>query len=126
MGLYDYEIKIIADLAKRRREVVDRRLQVLSLGHPDILATPQELAFLGDLPIDNKEVREARKGLPLKNVIGNARPVFRAMGAKLTTVDIRKDLYNIDYEVDLNYQISIDKATILQAPFDIVIDGGAT
>lgn len=116
MGLVGFEVKIISKLCQS----FGRRVKALSLGHPDILATPEELSFLGELPIDNKEVHDARRTWPEKRIIGNARPVFNAMNADLIVVDVRPHLYNIDVELDLNDPI------IARPEYDLIIDCGTT
>lgn len=97
-----------------------KRLRVLSLGHPDILATPEELSFLGCIYADPEGVTKSRRGHVKPGIVGNARPVFSAMNCDLTVIDIDKSLYNIDMEADLNYPIDFG------VPFDIIVDPGTT
>ena len=118
MGLSGWEVKLIYDL---RQQMPKKRLNVLSLGHPDILATPKELEFLGCIYADPEGVIVSRKGHVRPGIVGNARPVFDAMGCNLCIIDIDDRLYNIDRAVDLNYP-----HLLKEGPFDIIIDPGTT
>lgn len=113
MGLSAYEIEVIAGASDRRASK-----WALSLGHPDILATPEELKpFVGKLiPIDNAGVRATRKPTPDESIIGAAKPVFEAMGYGLTVIDSR-EVYGVDRIVDLNHSIQY-------YGYDLVVDPG--
>ena len=116
MGLYAFEVDIIAGLMSN---LTDRKpLSVLSFGHPDILATPLELKHWGEFTPDNAEVLRERNYHPKPNIIGNAKPLFKALGGELFVIDIRKT-NGVDEIGDLNYAIR---------PFanDIVIDPGTS
>lgn len=118
MGLYAFEVAILHDVCKAKAGPI----KALSLGHPDILATKKELSFISKhFDTDNVEVHQARRNISHVPIIGNARPVFKAMGADLTVIDTRAHLYNVDYEVDLNFPVEK-----WQSAFDLVIDCGTT
>lgn len=121
MGLELHEIEILARLAAGLRQPLD----VLSFGHPDILATPGELyPVLGKtMPVDNEEVRNQRNGIPGENIVGNARPVFEAMGGKLKVADAIA-ASNVDIQFDLNR--SPDFQNKYLGEFQIVIDPGTS
>jgi len=118
VGLYAFEIERIARLP------LPKPFRALSLGHPDILATADELfPILGSrLAIDNMQVLVERKFHPKPDIVGNARGVFKAMGGELTVADIR-DTYNVDHIVDLNDKFSL---RFLRDRFDLVIDPGTS
>lgn len=119
MGLYGFEVKIIAGLVS---SLEDRKpLKVLSYGHPDILATPKELRFLG-LQLESLPDGE-RLDRPAKSydqaVVGSAHRLFKAMGASLTVADILSG-YGIDVMLDLN------RPAVLSSLYDLVIDPGTS
>lgn len=89
MGLVAEEIEIIAGLARAAPEYPRR---VLSFGHPDILATPEELApILGKTLVpDNAPLRDRWRGKMGDSAVGMARPVFEALNLELTCVDAIK------------------------------------
>lgn len=118
MGLYAFEIERLARLS------LPRPFTALSFGHPDILATPADLSHLfgGELPIDNKEVRESRRMSPPEDIIGNARIVFKAMRGKLRVADKYRG-YGVDFIVNLNNPIPEGK---INSDFDLVIDPGTS
>lgn len=116
MGLYAFEVGIIADICQK----LPLPFHVLSLGHPDILATPKELRpILGiTLPRDGRGVLESRKYAPHPEIVGNAHILFDALGGTLDCIDTR-EVYNIDVVADLNEPVCIGE-------FDLVIDPGTT
>lgn len=116
MGLSALELEIIVPLCKE----FGRPFTVLSLGHPDILATPRQLlACIGkEIGIDNEGVAKSRRYHVKDGIVGNARLVFDSIGGTLTVIDVR-DLYGVDYIVDLNYPKVLDR-------YDFVIDPGTT
>lgn len=114
MGLYPWEIEVIKGIG------LPKRFDVISFGHPDILATPTELKqILGiTLPVDNKNLDRAKyRG----DIVGNARIVFGALGGQMFIVDSRQT-YNIDAEIDLNYPITPP----LIGKYDLAIDPGTS
>ena len=119
MGLLAFEVGIIVDMVKD----LPRPYDALSFGHPDILATPGELVpFLGTvLSPDNAGVIESRLGSPSGDIVGAARGVFSAVGAKLTVVDKRK-VYGVDAVVDLNEPLPES----YKRKYGLVIDPGTT
>ena len=117
MGLYAYEIKIIAALAKNLK----RGFTVLSLGHPDILATPDELQPIirKRIGTDNQGVFDTRLKAPKPDIVGSAKLLFEALGGRLHVIDYR-NVYGVDTVVDLNEPLSLGRE------FDLVIDPGTT
>lgn len=115
MGLYAWEIELIAKLP------LPEGFSTLSFGHPDILATSDELyRIVGGfrLPIDN-ECLDRAKFPP--DVVGNARIVFGALGSQMTILDFRNG-FNVDEIGDLNYPFT----PTLHGKFDLVIDPGTS
>lgn len=114
------EVAIIAELVRK----APRPVTVLGLGHPDILATPAEVAHLFGgklLGIDNERVRKERLGPSEAECIGSAFILFEALGATLTALD-RRDLFGVEENVDLNYPI----APRHRSAYSLVIDPGTT
>ena len=102
-------------------------LHVLSLGHPDILATPEAIApLIGDrlLSIDNDRVRKERIGESREDCIGSAFGFFEALDATLYTLD-KRELFGIDKMVDLNNPISGDSGEHVDK-YDLVVDPGTS
>ena len=120
MALDAAEVVIIADLVRNGPQPA----KILSLGHPDILATPEDIQSLFDgrlLPIDNERVRRERIGKSSERCIGSAFILFEALDASLTALD-RRDLYGVEENVDLNYPI----AERHRSAYSLVIDPGTT
>jgi hypothetical protein len=119
MGLYAFEVEIIADLVRD----IPRPCRVLSFGHPDVLASPEELeAALGQrVEVDNEGVRESRNYHPGADIIGSAKVVFDALGAELVVLD-KREVYGVDGVVDLNEPIGAEH----RGRYDLVIDPGTT
>lgn len=117
MGLRLFELELLADVCAK----LPKPFTVLSFGHPDILATPEQLApKLGRrLLIDNKEVLVSRHGKAPKDCVGNAKEFFGALGGVLTVVDVR-DVYGVDAIVDLNLPQTSNSLT----QYDLVVDPG--
>jgi hypothetical protein len=114
MGLYAFEIKKLAELP------LPKPFKVLSFGHPDILATPDELAFIGKLDSLSAGERLDRKAHYKPDVVGSAHRLFKAMGGELTVADLRPG-YGVDKIVDLN-----DWRFSWIPDFDLVIDPGTS
>lgn len=115
MGLYAFEVRIIAGVCANLK----KPFEALSLGHPDILATQKELGFLKQkIPIDNQGVLESRNFAPKPSIIGNARPVFEAMGGSLHVIDY-SNVYGVDEIINLNTEN-------IPGTYDLVIDPGTT
>src|SRR5712671_3063084 len=98
-------------------------LHVLSLGHPDILATPQAIApLIGGklLIINNDRVRKERIGDSQENCVGSAFGLFKAFNAKLYTLD-KRGLFGINKMVDLNNPINGEGREHVDK-YDLVID----
>lgn len=113
MGLYAFEVASIAEVCKD----LTKPFSVMSLGHPDILATPVELEPIVGTRLPVNEVRGSKH----QGIVGAAKPVFEALGGKLTVVDVR-EMFGVDRVRDFNYKPApnvIDK-------FDLVIDAGST
>ena len=103
MALRSQDLVIIADLIRNGVQPS----YVLSLGHPDILATPDELKEVFDgklLSIDNSQVRRERIGNSDDKCIGSAYGFFDLLGAKLVCFD-KRSLFGINENLDLNYPI---------------------
>src|SRR5712671_2550659 len=102
-------------------------LHVLSLGHPDILATPEAIApLIGDrlLTIANERVRRERIGNSLENCVGSAFGFFEALDSTLHTLD-KRELFGISKMVDLNNSINCDGREHVDK-YDLVIDPGTS
>lgn len=109
---------ILARLLKGKRGA-----KVLSFGHPDILALPEELApiFGQMLAKDNAGVLASRKQHPNPNIVGSAKIVFRAMSAELHVID-KSMLYGVDETGDMNLPIAPQH----HGAYDLVVDPGTT
>lgn len=117
MGLYAFEIGLLANL------LLPKPCQIVSFGHPDVLATPDELEpiFGRTLPIDPAGVIKARgKGTVKSNIVGNARIVAEALGGTLDVWEASPKLYNVDYVIDLNHPFPVKSYA------DLVIDPGTS
>lgn len=116
MGLYAFEIERIARLPLRKR------FTALAFGHPDILATPQELKFIGclpSLPEGEKLDRAAYK----PDVVGSAHRLIAAMGGSLHVADLFPG-YGVDRLVDIN--LPLPEPWGESNWFDLVIDPGTS
>lgn len=103
MALQACDLFIIANLVRNGIQPS----HVLSLGHPDILATPDEVAPIFDgklLSIDNERVRQERIGPSRNECIGSAYSFFDELRAKLTCFDKRSS-FGIHENPDLNYPV---------------------
>lgn len=116
MGLYSFEIAKLKPLCTPM-------FRALSFGHPDILATPEQLEpIVGTiLPTDSEEIvsQPSRVNYKGTRIVGNAKIVFEALGGLLHCVD-RYPGYGIDEIVDLNKQGTAKRT------FDLVIDPGTS
>jgi hypothetical protein len=119
MGLQAFELEIIKfDVLP----LCAPMFRALSFGHPDILATPEELLpIVGTiLPTDNQEILALKNRAHITtNIIGSAKIVFEALGGLLHCVDMFPG-YGIDELVDLN------KPGTATRQFDLVIDPGTS
>jgi hypothetical protein len=113
MGLYAFEIARISRLP------LPKPFTAMAFGHPDILATPQELRFLGALP-SLGEGEKLDRAVYKSGVVGNAHRLFEAMGGTLTVADIYNG-YGVDRILDLNVPQRVDRER-----FDLVIDPGTS
>jgi len=123
MGLQSWEIYRIASLVDRAK-ANRARPRVLSLGHPDVLATPAQLFVLFERELDtrNEQVRNDRRLAGAADIIGDAKILFDALGCDFHVIDGRGTLFGVDEEVDLNQPI----ADRFKAAYDIVLDCGTT
>ncbi len=119
MGLVAREVKEIAELV----EDVPGQRRVLSFGHPDILATPEELLpILGKVVGTHSEaVRQDRNYLTDENIVGSAKIVFEALWASLDVLDIRES-FGVTDLVDLNTPLP-DK---YKNRYTVVVDPGTS
>lgn len=119
MALVTRDLFLIADLVRTGIKPPN----VLSFGHPDILATPNELSSIFNgklLPIDNKQVRQERIGSSDEKCIGSAFGFFAELHAGFSCIDKRTlfgvniaDLnYPLDNSYDSRYSLVIDPGTI--------------
>jgi hypothetical protein len=118
MALQAVDLFIIADLMRNGIQPS----HVLSFGHPDILATPDELASLFEgrlLPIDSERVRRERVGAFRDGAIGSAYGFFSELNSELTCFD-KRDLFGIDENLDLNYPIDVRH----HGSYSLIIDPG--
>lgn len=103
MALIIQDLYVIANLVR----IGIKPSHVLSLGHPDILATPDEVAPIFDgklLSTDNERVRQERIGPSRNECIGSAYSFFDELRAKLTCFDKRSS-FGIHENPDLNYPV---------------------
>lgn len=119
MGLVLQEVRTVVELL-RKTEAPHR---VLSLGHPDILATPDELESVVGvrLGIDNESVLADRNGYADPGIVGSAKLVFAAVGATLDAVDKRAS-FGVTECLDLNEPLPVR----YQNRYSLVIDPGTT
>lgn len=88
--------------------------RVLSLGYPDILATPQWMTR--EFSYEVKKTRNDGKVHSVKHALPDAMDFFNAIGAELTCVDV-KEIRGGERICDLNYPQDLGR-------FDLVIDPG--
>jgi len=118
MALDLADVALIVDLVRRGPQPA----RILGLGHPDILATPAELAPLFGgrlLPADNERMRRDRLGKSPEDCLGSAVVLCDALGAELVALD-RRDLFGVAENVDLNYPL----AERHRGAYSLVIDPG--
>lgn len=114
-------------LGERRKRSGKARLQVLSLGYPDLLITRREMTeLIGADAVGRLSVREESAELArdhsfpeLAEGVFEAHDVFAGFGATLTVSDV-STLRHADVIIDLNDPVSDD----LHDRFDLIIDPG--
>ena len=115
MGLYAYELRRIVKLTKQLKPP----FSALSFGHPDILATPEELLpIVGTILPKIGEGKLDRQNYD-PNVVGDAHLVFEALGGLLHVIDFRKS-FGVNQQADLNHKLYHAEL------FDLVIDPGTS
>lgn len=119
MGLVAQEVQEIAKLVM----AVPGPRRVLSFGHPDILATPEELLpILGKVVgTHNEAVRQDRNYLTDAGIVGSAKIVFEALWASLDVLDIRES-FGVTDLVDLNTPVP----TKYKNRYTVVVDPGTS
>ncbi len=120
MALRALDIRLLVNILNDLNDS-HKSIRVLSLGHPDILATPSEIApFLNGymLPLDNNRVRQERIGMTPDNCVGSSISFFEHFDASLTIID-RRNVNGLSLSLDLNeefanrrYNLIIDPGTI--------------
>lgn len=119
MALRVQDLSIIANLVRNGIQPS----HVLSLGHPDILATPDEVAGIFDghlLPVDDEQTSRERLGGDSRNgYIGSSRVFFHELGTEITCFD-KRDTFGVNENFDLNYPIDARH----DDSYSLVIDPG--